>query len=509
MTTAEVTLIRGRWIFTGDDCLTNGAIAIQNDTIVDIGEWPTLTAHYPNATVLGSDQFAVLPGLINAHHHSNGVPNSLQGVDDDFLELWLFTLCMLRSQDPKLKTLLSIATLLRSGVTTVLDVASISGTPDQCQDQLDARLTAYEQSGMRVALAPGASYKSFLVHGDGEDEAFLATLPDSLRQQVHTLTPPQQILSSADYLDLISNLVRRYQPHPYINVWFGPPGPQWVDDSLMIHIADAAERLNTGIQTHAVESFYEKLVGPRFYGKSVIAHLRDLGVLSPRFSIAHGTWITEDDIAILAETGASVSHNPSSNLRLRAGVAPLNAMLAAGMTVGLGMDGTAMGDDEDMFAEMRLAARLHRTPQLYSPAPTFAEILKLATSGGAKLLMQDQQLGQLAVGYKADLVLVRCDRITWPWVAPEANPLHVVMMRAQAADVDTVLVNGQVVLKDGQPTGFDLQAVGEAIAEQLDAAPRREEYRALACALRPQLERWYGNWQLPILQPYASFNSQS
>ncbi len=506
-TISKVQLVRGRWIFTGDDTLVDGAIAIQSDSILEVGNWDSLQAKYPNAEVHGSSQFAVLPGLINAHHHSNGVPNSLQGIDDDFLELWLFSNIALRSQDPTLKTLLSAAALLQSGVTTVLDVCTVSGTSEESLANLTGRLQAYEQSGLRVALAPGASYSSFLVHGEGEDDAFLSSLPIALRQQVQKLAMLSQTLSPEDYLELISDLVISYDSHPHISVWFGPPGPQWVQDDLLMKITETAERLNTGIQTHAVESFYEKLAGPRCYGKSVIAHLHELGVLSPRFSIAHGVWLSEEDIQILAETGASVSHNPSSNLRLRAGVAPLNQMLRAGITVGLGMDGTALGDDEDMFAEMRLAARLHRTPQINSPAPTFADIFQMATVGSARLLRQPT-LGKIAPGYKADLVLVNCDRITWPWVSPEANPLHLMLMRAHAADVDTVLVNGKVVLRQGQPTGFDLQAIGQAVAEQLNASPNREQYYGLAKDMRPYLAQWYASWEVLRLEPYAAFNAR-
>lgn len=503
----DIRLIRGRWVFTGDTTLVDGAIAIQGGTIVAVDSWSTLQARYPSADVMGSEHVALLPGLINAHHHSNGVPNSLQGIDDTFLELWLFANIGLRSQDPTLKTLLSIAQLLQSGVTTVVDVASISGTADACFNNLQQRLHAYEQAGMGVALTPGVRYESILVHG--EDDAFLASLPQALRQRLQALIPFEPGLSKTDYLDLVAELVTRYHSHPFINVWFGPPGPQWVGDDLLIQIVEAAERLQTQVQTHAVESFYEKLIGPRFHGKSVIAHLKDLQVLSPRFSIAHGVWLTPEDIDILAATGAAVSHNPSSNLRLRAGVAPLNAMLSGGMTVGLGMDGTTLGDDEDMFAEMRLAARLHRTPQLDTPAPSYETMFHLATAGGAKLMGQEQTIGKLAPGYRADIVLVQCDRLTWPWIAPEANPFHVLFMRAKGLDVDTVLVNGQVVLQSGLPTGFDLPAVGQALAEQLQAAPNRDNYRALAAELLPHLARWYAQWDTPPLEPYAAFNSRT
>lgn len=504
----ETRLIFGRWVFTGTAILTEGAVAVRGDTIAEVGTQAELTRKYPNTAVIGSNKFAVMPGLVNAHHHSNGVPNSLQGISDDLLEPWLFSLSCLRNQDPYPKTLFSIAHLLRSGVTTVLDFASIAGTAESCHANLSQRLNAYEQAGMRVVLAPGVKYQSFLVHGPGQDEAFLQSLPVVLAQKVRQMVPTADLLPPADYLALVSDLAKSHHAHPHVDVWFGPPGPQWVSDDLMVKIAEAAANLGTGIQTHVTESIYEKLLGPKFYGQSVIQHLFDLGVLSPRFSMAHGVWVTEADIRLLAQTGASISHNPSSNLRLRAGVLPLNALLASGATVGLGMDSTAIGDDEDMFAEMRLAARLHRETQLKDEVPSWESIFQLATQGSAKLLLKEEALGQLASGFKADLVLVNCDSFTWPWLAPEANPLEVMLMRAKAADVDTVLVNGKVVLKEGQPTGFDLKAVGEELAEQLANSPNPQAYRDLYAAIRPYMKSWYSAWEVPNLKPYAAFNSK-
>ncbi|MEO0759373.1 MAG: amidohydrolase family protein [Cyanobacteria bacterium J06648_16] len=501
-----IKLIRGRWIFAPDRVIPDGAVAVENETILAVGEWETLHSECPRAEVLGSTHHAVLPGLINAHHHSNGVPNSLMGIEDDFLELWLFSLIGLRSQPTDLKTLFSIAALLKTGVTTVLDFAVVGGSLESSRADLGDRFKAYEQAGLRVAMTPGCRYESLLVHN--EDQAFLASLPADLQQRVQARVPLQQTLLPEDYLALISDAVQRYKDHPHIDVWFGPPGPQWVGDDLLVKIVETAQSLGTGVQTHALESFYEKLIGPRFHGRSVIAHLKDLGVLSPQFSIAHGVWVTDSDIEILAETGASISHNPSSNLRLRAGVAPLNALLAGGVTVGLGMDGTTINDDEDMFNEMRLAARLHRTPQIDEPAPSFSDILRLATAGGAKLLGKEAMIGTLAPGYRADMALVKCDRITWPWVAPEADPLTVMMMRARAGDVDTVLVNGKVVLKAGQPTGFDLPAVAEEMATHLEQADNREAYRALSQAVRPHLAQWYAQWDADPLSPFDSFNSR-
>jgi cytosine/adenosine deaminase-related metal-dependent hydrolase len=276
----------------------------------------------------------------------------------------------------------------------------------------------------------------------------------------------------------------------------------------MQRIAERATAQNTGIQTHVEESLYEKLHGPLFYGKATVEHLRDLGVLSPRFSIAHGVWLTETEIGILAETGAAVSHNPSSNLRLRAGIAPLNALLASGVTVALGMDGTTLNDDEDMFAEMRLALRLHRTPVLNTAAPTPAQVLDLATAGGAKLMRKEATLGKLAPGYAADIVVVDLARLAWPWVAPEADPRELVIMRAKAGDVETVLVGGETVWRDGRPTRFDAAAAGQELAAMLDATPYPAQTAERIERLLPYIERYYEAWELPEFEPYIRYNSK-
>ena len=150
----ETRLIVGRWVFTGQTAHSYGAVAIQGDTIVEVGSQDDLRRKYPNAAEMGSNQFAVMPGLINAHHHSNGVPNSLQGISDDFLEPWLFSLLALRHQDPLPQTLFSIARLLRSGVTSVVDFTIMSGAAESCHHLLSQRLKSL-QAG-RYAGGPGS-----------------------------------------------------------------------------------------------------------------------------------------------------------------------------------------------------------------------------------------------------------------------------------------------------------------------------------------------------------------
>lgn len=506
---SETRLVRGRWVLAEEGVRTGAAVRIAGDSIAEIGDWAELRARHPAAEVVGSDRCAVIPGLINAHHHSSAVSALQQGIPDRILEAWLVTLSLARGVDPRLATLLSATRLLRSGVTSVVDVHSDSGTPQTYDANARAALAGYDAAGLRVAFAIGVTTQCFLVAGKGEDERFLASLPDDdLRRFAASRLPPAGSIDEDGFFGVFDGLRESYRDHPRIELWFAPPGPQWVSDAFMQRIAEAAARCDTGIQTHVTESLYEMLHGPRHYGKPTLHHLHELGVLGPRFSIAHGVWLTESEIDLLAETGAALCHNPSSNLRLRAGIAPLNALLGRGATVALGMDGTTLDDDEDFFTEMRLALRLHRTPRFDGPAPTPAQIFGMATAGGARLMRKEGRLGRIAPGRAADMVLVDLERLTWPWVAPEADPRDLLLMRARAGDVDTVIVGGEVVLREGRPTRFDLEEVGREARAMLDAAGRSTEQAALVERLLPHVEAYYRAWDIPELAPYTVYNSR-
>jgi len=512
MNTYNTMLIRGRSIIPGatqdDTPLHNAAVAVRNGRVDAVGNWDELRSQHPQADVLGSEQTIVIPGLINAHSHNSGVSHNLHGVADDVLEPWLFSNLAARPQDSYLGTLFRSILQLQSGVTSVVDMAFIDGAREEVEADIRQRLKAFDTAGIRAALAPMPTFTSFLVHGEGEDERFLNALPADLQKRARALLPLRSALAPEVYLSAIEELQRDVQDHPRLALWFGPSGLQWAGDELMQKIAQAAERLDTRIQTHVVESFYEKLYGPRAYGKPTVHRLRELGVLGKRFTMAHGVWLTEAEIAILAETGAAVSHNPSSNLRLRAGIAPLQRMLQAGVCVGLGMDATTINDDEDMFNEMRLALRLQRLPTLDAEVPTTRDIFRMATSGGAALLGRDRDLGRLAPGYQADLVLLRLERLAWPWTAPELDPLDLVVLRAKASDVDTVLVGGNVVVQDGQPTEVDLTAIGDELGAKLRDTPMDEEMQRLVAEVRPYLKQWYLDWEVPELEPYGIYNSK-
>lgn len=508
---SDTLLVHGRWLISGagpdDVTLEHAAVAVRGGEILAVDRFDTLRAQYPQADTLGGADMAVLPGFINAHHHSRGVSTLQQGQPDLLLESWLLSLGASRASDAYLDALLSAGELLRSGVTSVVDAWSGGGLDAEAFDSGCRRaLAGYQAAGIRACLAPGISNRNHLLWADEQEPAFIDALPEPLQGVARQQLPGPQAITPEEYLAVVRGLHQDTQDDPRLRIWFGPPGPGWVSDEFLLAIHEAAIQLDTHIQTHALESLYENLHGRRCYGKPTLLHLHQLGVLNPRFSIAHGVWLSEAEIQVMADSGAAISHNPSSNLRLRAGRAPLQALLSAGVTVGLGLDATSLNDDDDIFSEQRLALRLARGPRYQDAVPATCDVFAMATRGGAALL-GDHRLGRLAPGYQADLVLLKLERLCWPWVAPEVDPRELVLLRARKDDVDTVLVAGEVVVQGGEPTRFDRRAVGAELAARLASQPEpdlREEY----AALQAQLEGYYQSWDGGELIPYQAFNSR-
>ena len=187
-------------------------------------------------------------------------------------------------------------------------------------------------------------------------------------------------------------------------------------------------------------------------------------------------------------------HNPSSNLRLRAGPAPVLALRAAGVRVGLGMDGTTLADDEDMFQEMRLARHLNQTPTVDGPALEARDVLSMATREGAAITRRPNVSGTLAVGSKADLTVIDTRRMTFPWVAPDIDPIDLIVRRGRAEDVRQVIIGGRTVWLDGAPAGFDADAVARQLADQAAEASRHTGRDPGLEALRQAVVAWYAAW---------------
>jgi 5-methylthioadenosine/S-adenosylhomocysteine deaminase len=274
-----------------------------------------------------------------------------------------------------------------------------------------------------------------------------------------------------------------------------PSGPQRCTEELLESVADFSRSFQVPFHIHILETRVQRITGTRLYGRSLIRLMADLDALHERTSIAHAIWIDEDDIELIASSGASVAHNPVCNLRIGSGVAPLRAMLKAGVNVALGTDGISSNDSCRLCDVMKTAGIVHTlTTDDYQQWPTASEILWAATRGGARAVGLEDQIGSIEPGKKADLVAL--DLCTSAFVP--VNDLRNQLVYAEnGSSVRLVMVDGETVVKDGQCTKIDerkvLHHAREVLGEYLERhALVEEDARELEPYLRAVYERCCG-----------------
>ena len=281
----------------------------------------------------------VLPGLINAHHHGMGI-SSVQlgfpdpgppepGLHDTAFESWMATMLALDAVDPYLNTLYKNVLQIESGITSHLHMHFPSGTGDGAPEQayaaeLQETLRAHRDAGQRVTLAPHWSDRSRLAY-DG-DEAFISALPADLQARARRAAGARMPVEA--YLATVGDLVRGLADDPLLSAQFSIMAPQWASDELVFAVGSAAADADAGIHLHALESRLQRAWGDGFANAGELQRLADAQVLTDRSALAHGVWLRDSDIELLASSGTTVVHNCASNLRLAAGVAPLRQLVA-------------------------------------------------------------------------------------------------------------------------------------------------------------------------------------
>lgn len=507
-------LVRGRSILVRAErdgtlrTVDDGAFYQEEGVIREVGPYQELKARHEDAEEVGDGRQLLLPGLINAHHHGRGLTPLQLGVADDFLESWLVGSFALPPVPRYLDTLYCNLRLLEGGVTTVVHSHSAFNVAGM-EEEVEAMLQAYRETGLRVVFALRARDRQHFVYQ--EDQLFLQGLPGGLREELGQRLAASA-LSSEAYFTLFRTLLRRHDRgrQGKVRLFFGPLAPQWCTEELLREMVRRAEEYDVGIHTHLLETVYQKQWAWRSYGKSLVAHLEEIGFLRPRVSLAHCVWLTREDIARLAVAGASVCHNPSSNLRLKSGIAPVNALLARGVNVGLGIDSHALNDDDDFLQEMRLCRNLHRPPGLETPELSVGQVLHLATLGAAKAALWEGSLGSLEPGKRADAVLVNLDRILAPYLSPAIGLWETFLHRGKRSDVDTVIINGEVVVRQGRAEGFDREKIAAELGQALEqgaAAPSLARQRRLAEELRQHVRAFYQAWHQGFGEPHYRHNS--
>ncbi len=413
----------------------------------------------------------VLPGFVNAHYHSYDV------LQKGLLEDMPFDVWALHSQpaylgprparEIRLRTLLGAVDCLRHGVTTVQDMNTLVPMDEET---LDTILAAYGESGIRVVFSAAVRDVAAL-----DIAPFVAAgAPDAVRLLVEGAPA-----DPAAQLAFVEGQIRRLDPLPSRLSWaLSPSGPQRCSRGLLEGIADLSRRYGLPILTHAYETRAQAAKARDRYaawGGSMVRFLGDAGLLGPRTTIAHGVWLRDEEIALLAETGTGLAHNPVSNLKLKSGIAPMRRVLDAGVNVALGCDNCSCGDCQSMFQAMKLLCLL---AAVTDPNPTgvhAAGALRAATLGGARAVGLDGQVGAIRPGMRADLVLLDLADIAY---VPLNSAARQVVYAEAGRGVRTVIVDGEPILLDGRLTRLD-EAALRAEAEAVMPGFRRD-FAALA-----------------------------
>lgn len=442
-------------------------ILIEGDTIRDLLAPSTPVAE--DIRVIDAGGMALIPGLINAHTHGHGALS--KGVGDRWtLELLLNAGSWIggsrTDEDRYLSTLLNAVEMLKKGCTACFDLSL--AVPFPTRDGLGAAARAYMDAGMRAVVAP--------MIGDIHFYRAVPGLFDSAPQNVRSEMERYAAPDGAALLATLAEIAADW-PFPSDRVRFGmaPTIPITSSDEFLVGCHRIAREHGLVFQTHLAESRMQAAIASQRYGRSLATHVCGLGIVDPNFSGAHGVWLDRDDMALLADRGASIAHNPGSNLRLGSGIADACAMVASGVAVGIGTDGGASSDNQNMFEATRLACNLSRVQgRLPEQWLGSGHAIDLATTGSARVMGFHDLIGKIEPGYKADLVFLDLTNINFvPLNDLDNQIVHV----EEGSSVKSVMVGGKVVVESGRILTVDFD---DLVRRAAGAAERLREVNAEA-----------------------------
>lgn len=498
MERSEPSLVRGKYVICKvldrhrAHIIEDGAVLVRDGLIAEVGSHADLSARHPQLRVHGSDSHVVLPGFVNAHHHV-GLTAFQTGAPDMPLELWFSARYRKRDVDPYLDTLYGAFEMIESGITTVQHLHSRAEGPlDKLYKTANEVLRAYSELGMRVSYSHNVRDQNRIVYED--DATFLARLPQDVAGELGEMVR-RQTLTVEDNLRLFIQLSEQHRDSPRIRVQLAPANLHWCSDAALEKMMACSQTYGAPLHMHLLETRYQKEYAQRRSGGTAVEHLGRLGLLGPKLTLGHGVWLTEKDIALIAHTGTHICHNPSSNLRLRSGIAPLNEFERQGVHVALGLDDCSLNDDRSMLQEMRVALKVHRVPGMDDSVPTACQVLRMATEHGAHTTPYADSIGTIELGKAADLVVMDWKHIAYPYLDDEVPIVDAVVQLARTTGVETVLIGGEPVLLDRKFTRLDKHAAVEALAQSLRAPLRPDELKRREFAKRvfPHVKQFYAD----------------
>lgn len=460
---SDAILIRGADVLTmatGEEVQPRRAdVLVENGRITGLGEGLVAPAR---AQVVEAAGRVVMPGLVNAHLHSSEM--FLRGRYQRMpLESWLcWSYPFLGSEPPdlemlRLRSLLVAIESLRSGVTMISD--DFFDPPAHDLDRLGTVFRAYDEAGIRANISSGLMnlpYLDTLAHARDVFPAEIQAQFDFPR------------IEAAEYAAFCDEVFRSLHAsgNGRLRYMLAPSGPQRCSIELMQACSELARKWQVPFHTHMLETRTQAVTAEMLFGGSLVNFMRELGLLGPEVLMAHAVWVGETDIEMMGEAGVSVSWNALANLKLGSGLAPVRRLLDAGVNLALGTDGASSNDTVRLFDVIRVAG-LVSTATCNGPefGLTSDEVLQAATTGGAKAAMLEKTAGSLEIGKQADLIIL--DPSLGTAFTPVSDIARQLVYSENGSSVESVMVDGNFVIRDGRFTNLDEGAVLAEIRERL------------------------------------------
>ena len=428
------------------------AITISGDAIASVE--PT--------SAPATDRLLAMPALVNAHDHGRAIRTSSIGADAKPLESWLHYLALFPSVDPYLAAAMTFANSALGGAGTVMvHYTRAQGFTDLPTEVAEVARAARDV-GIRAGFAVSMKDRNPLVY-DGS-EALLSGLPAQARGEIERRFM-RKPLSPGEYMALVDD-VAAAADGPGFNVQYGPNGVQWCSDELLQATAEASHRTGRRVHMHLLETKYQRQWADTNYPGGVVRMLDDIGLLSPRLTLAHCVWATPEELELLAERGVTIAVNTSSNLHLHSGIAPVTMMKERGCLVALGIDSKAIDDDDDALRELRLSYLLHAGTG-FDRAITRQEAVHTAVSNGRFAVTNVGDGGLIAAGSAADMLLLDWAALDNDDLREDIEPVNILFSRATARQIRELIVAGRTIVRDGQVSGIDLPAIRNEVLSQM------------------------------------------
>lgn len=433
----------------------------------------------------------LVPPLVNAHDHVRGIRPIAIGGFDLPLELWLLNMTGMPPVDPGLVALAAFGRQALGGIGSIMVHYTRAQNRDRVADELVTVCRAAADVGVRIGVA--VAMRDCNALGYAPDETLLDLLDPADRELVRDKLL-EAYPSPAEQVRFVDELAARIEG-PLVTVQYGPYGVEWCSGELLRRISERSASTGRRVHMHLLESKLQREYLDATFKQGVVTYLDEIGLLSPRLSVAHGVWLRPEEMELLAQRGVTVSVNASSNFVIRSGVAPVGELAAHGVPLAFGLDGFSVDDDDDAYRELRLNYMLHRGVGL-EDGLSIDELLRAAWYGGRWAVNGVAGTQGFTTSVQADVAELDFRALAHDVVDPSVSEASLLVHRATKASMRRLIVGGREIVRDGKLTSVDLDAVHRELDAQVrHAAPAFLDWQQVARRLRDKLRGFYAAGQ--------------